>query len=455
MSVGSNVNAHPTSADVRRAIDATPKDPDWFISLQSGDDYIEAEIEAEGRYRVKFSEQERSFTASGPVGADTLKAIFLDYLSGNPGWRRRFRSVPDNPRVTGSKLRRRIGSEPPVWVIIAVAGAFFGLQLLSFLPESWVDSLPDGALILWLIAGPMVVMLLAMLINKMIVVRRASTWPQAMGRITRSEVGATYRSSSDGPAKATNYPAIEYEFSVGGQSFIGRRISIGEDTGGANTEATLAHYPVGATVTVSYAPDDPANCVLERDMPKEVPLGCAAMLAALAALIGGGYWLYDHFGDATSAFLKDGQSRTILFSAVGGLIALMLFLGSRWGAKARNTWSSVRGKVVLSRIERHRAEGNRRSAASYVPVVEYAYIVNGHEYRSRQIRLGVDSPGQSSDAATQAAARYPEGCEIEVFYDPSNPGSAALEMPRRPAWYLLVIAGLCFGVAAYAGVWGS
>ena len=88
-------------------------------------------------------------------------------------------------------------------------------------------------------------------------------------------------------------------------------------------------------------------------------------------------------------------------------------------------------------------------------LVEYAYIVNGHEYRSRQIRLGVDSPGQSSDAATQAAARYPEGREIEVFYDPSNPGSAALETPRRPAWYLLVIAGLCFGVAAYAGVWGS
>ena len=66
--------------------------------------------------------------------------------------------------------------------------------------------------------------------------------------LTRSEVGANYHRPSGRPVELTNYPAIEYEYSVAGQSFTGRRISIGEDTGGANTEATLAHYPLGATV---------------------------------------------------------------------------------------------------------------------------------------------------------------------------------------------------------------
>ena len=65
----------------------------------------------------------------------------------------------------------------------------------------------------------------------------------------------------------TTNPRVEYEFSVGGRTWRGDRISIGEDTGGANTEATLRRYPVGATVSVYYDPGNPANCVLVRDIP--------------------------------------------------------------------------------------------------------------------------------------------------------------------------------------------
>ena len=114
----------------------------------------------------------------------------------------------------------------------------------------------------------------------------------------------------------------------------------------------------------------------------------------------------------------------------------------------------VRGKVVLSRTERYRARASRTTVTSYVPVVEYAYTVNGHEYRSRQIQLDDDGGGEAGDDAKKMAARYPEGGDVEVHYDPANPGSAALERPGGPAWYLLVIAVLCFGAAAYAGpIW--
>ena len=50
----------------------------------------------------------------------------------------------------------------------------------------------------------------------------------------------------------------------------------------------------------------------------------------------------------------------------------------------------------------------------------------------------------------QIAARYPEGSDVEVHYDPANPSNAALERPAGTAWYLLVIALVCFGVALYA-----
>ena len=250
-----------------------------------------------------------------------------------------------------------------------VAAAFFGFPLLALLPESWLARLPAGSGIIWLVAGPMVVMALAMLVNKMMQARRASVWPQAAGRITKSEVGANYHRPSDRPVELTNYPAIEYEYSVAGQPFTGRRISIGEDTGGANTEATLAHYPLGATVMVDYDPDDPGSCVLERDIPKQVPLGCVAILAILAALGYGGYWLFNHFQGVVEPYMEDGKGRTVIFTIVGGLVALMLFIGSRLGAKGGSNWPVVRGKVVLSRTESYRARASRTTVTSYVPAL--------------------------------------------------------------------------------------
>ena len=84
-------------------------------------------------------------------------------------------------------------------------------------------------------------------------------------------------------------------------------------------------------------------------------------------------------------------------------------------------------------------------------MVEYAYVVNGHEYRSRQIQLDGDGDSGSREEAQQVAARYPEGSDVEVHYDPANPSNAALERPAGPAWYLLGIALVCFAVALYAG----
>ena len=81
LSVGNKPNAHPTSDDIERAIDETPKAADWHLHLQSnGNDDIEAFAEADGRYRVTFTEQGRRFNAASPVGADTAKAISPDRL---------------------------------------------------------------------------------------------------------------------------------------------------------------------------------------------------------------------------------------------------------------------------------------------------------------------------------------------------------------------------------------
>ncbi len=86
-------------------------------------------------------------------------------------------------------------------------------------------------------------------------------------------------------------PAVEYEFSVGGRKVRGNRIGIGEDSGGADTEATLRRYTVGAAVTVYYDPANPKNCVLERGVPEGVGKGLAIIVGFVIAFVGVVYWL--------------------------------------------------------------------------------------------------------------------------------------------------------------------
>ena len=40
---------------------------------------------------------------------------------------------------------------------------------------------------------------------------------------------------------------------------------------------------------------------------------------------------------------------------------------------------------------------------------------------------------------------------VDVHYDPANPGHAALELSGGNTWMLVVVAAVCFAVAAYAG----
>jgi hypothetical protein len=451
LTVGDNATADAQNDDIVRAVEAKPHGANWHIHLQSnGDDYIQAFAGKDGRYRVDFVDRGLSFMSANPVDAETLKTILVYYLNGDTAWRTECRFIPEKSPGSGARAGKRISSEPPVWAIILVAGAFFGIPLFLGLAEHLSAYVPEGVGIAAVFFLPMVVMGLAMAANKVLQARRAAVWPQTAGRITRSEVAASRHQGSGKATELINLPAVEYEFSVGGNKFTGTRISIGEDKAGANTEATLAHYPVGAAVMVYYDPADPGNSLLERDIPKDLPAGCLALLAILAALIVGGYWLVVHFTSFIAPYMNDGPDRVAVFAAIAGLVLLMLFFGSRFAAKEGSDWTVVPGKVVKSGTESYRTRSDRGRSSTYAPVVEYSYLVNGHAYRSRQIELGEAMDGTRAEAE-QVAARYPEDSAVEVHYDPANPGNAALEPPARIAWSLLILAVVCFAVALYAG----
>ncbi|QEX23782.1 hypothetical protein FRZ61_37210 [Hypericibacter adhaerens] len=449
LTIGDKTKDNPTTADIEQAVEAARRgQDDDIVELEAGEDeYLEALHEGDGRFSLGHGDKTGRFHTEEPIETARVKSVLGKYASGDPAWRRECRLLPDAKSPGG---RKRIGSEPPVWAIVLVAVAFFALPILSILPDSWTEGWLSGIGPAWIVAGPIVVLLVAIVAHKLLQVRRAAAWPQAPGRITKSEVAARHKSHGDRPSEVVNEPAIEYEFTANGLKYTGTRIGIGEDSGGANTEAMLARYPVGGTVMVYYDPADPGNCVLERELPKGVSKGCLGLLAGLA-VVAYGVW---RFGGPVLTTLEGrmGEDRSHIFLIAGGagLFLLLLFFGARKSAKQGNAWPSVSGRVVQSGTESYQERIDRRTVTRYAPVVEYAYLVNGREYRSRQIRLPKVQIGRSQAGAAKIAARYPEGKEVEVHYDPANPGEAALERSSGAAWFLLVLALIGFGVAVYA-----
>ena len=102
----------------------------------------------------------------------------------------------------------------------------------------------------------------------------AMSWPTASGKVTRSEVQtlsqSVRRRGSDGVRRSSveeYYKAdIEYEFELNGVTHDGNQLTTlqgGNLATRPSVEKTVARYPVGQTVTVSYKPDDPDQSVLE------------------------------------------------------------------------------------------------------------------------------------------------------------------------------------------------
>jgi len=87
------------------------------------------------------------------------------------------------------------------------------------------------------------------------------------------------------------------------------------------------------------------------------------------------------------------------------------------------SWLPTMGTVIKSRVE---VSGGENSTVS--PRVIYTYEVRGRLYQCDQIRAGDKFwTVSSSQTAYQTIDRYPEGLDVTVYYNPSNPAEATLE----------------------------
>ena len=453
--VNDKSTANPSTDDIAQAIDATPHPEDWYLVLDSDDDaYVEAAARPDGTYEVTASDGRRDLQADEPLETNRVKEILFKFLAGDAAWRDMGFSPVSAPEARdGSPARvARGGSGPPAWALGIVIGTIAVVVLAALLP--WRAYLPFGdsdAFNIGLIAAPVVVLFIVAALVKLLDVRRASSWSTVAGRVVRSGTEARRHRFAGEATTVTTVPVVEYEFSVGGRAWRGSRISIGDDSGGANTEATLRRYPVGAAVSVYYDPGNPRNCVLERDIPEGVGKGLILLVAFGAAVAAGIYYLATGAPLLLSAYLPDGDNApVVIFAAAFGFVVLLFFIASYRLSRKAADWPMVRGSVLSSGSERIQKRQSGRTQIYYVPVVEYRYRVDDVDYVSRQIKLGVILFADQA-SATKVAARYPQASGVDVHYDPANPGSAALENPRGWHWLLLAVALGCFAIAAHAG----
>jgi Protein of unknown function (DUF3592) len=282
--------------------------------------------------------------------------------------------------------------------------------------------------------------------------RHAASWPSTRARIVRSQPRTEHRRRGGEATQIVTVPDIEYEFRLGDRVVRGTRIGIGETS---ETEAVLNHYPVGATVPVYYNPKDPADALLERDPPLPVLwlyviaagilIAGFAVLAVFAngiAILGA---LEAHF--PPSAFVPG-----VGFFTLGGVLLLALLWSAHRQAAEASGWPVIGGHVVASTVEHYRTRvGGARSgrlATFYEPVIEYSYRVDGRDYHSTQIGFGGKLAG-SEELARAQSARYPQGADVVVHYDPKSPSNAVLDVKVAYAKPLLVIALVFFGLALF------
>jgi Protein of unknown function (DUF3592) len=258
------------------------------------------------------------------------------------------------------------------------------------------------------------------------------------------------------PETVKSVPAVEYEFRVGKRTIQGTRIGIGDDAGGANLEATLKRYPVGATVTVYYDSADPRQCVLERGGPKgltgrDAASGAAGGLALLAFVAGAIYWLIALGPDFVRAHFPEAADKpTLPLMLTGfGLVLLLFFINARRSSQQAASWPAVRGKIIRSEVEQYEErDSDGRLQTEYRPVVEFSYPVHGREYYGNQIKRGLEvSAGKAY--AEKVVTTYPVGSAVTVHYDPNDPTSAALENPTGASWIVAVAAVGCFALAVW------
>jgi hypothetical protein len=125
---------------------------------------------------------------------------------------------------------------------------------------------------------------------------------------------------------------------------------------------------------------------------------------------------------------------------------------------AARTWPEAEGRVVSTQIRsetsssgdatRAQIEASRR----YYPEINYGWSVDGESYSGSRYQLGTThAKYKTRTEARAAAAKYPEGSTIAVYFDPKDPSQAVLDRAMSAGVFVPLPLGLLFLAAGLMG----
>jgi len=139
---------------------------------------------------------------------------------------------------------------------------------------------------------------------------------------------------------------------------------------------------------------------------------------------------------------------------VGG--GLGVYGGMQEFLRARDSthWPTVEGKITSMEVDGRYSDTVRDSTFGFNADMEYAYTVEGREYRGDRLTFRPEAAGPSTSSdrhgklrAEQIAKEYPVGRFVQVYYSPRNPKQAILK-PGTSAKMLIpvLIGGLLMAI---------
>src|SRR5262245_47016596 len=86
LSFNDKVTADPSADDIRQAMAATPRDDDWYLTLEAEDEsMIDVVVDTGGAFKVTASIGGRDLEAGG-LDADQVKDVLLKFRARDASW---------------------------------------------------------------------------------------------------------------------------------------------------------------------------------------------------------------------------------------------------------------------------------------------------------------------------------------------------------------------------------
>jgi hypothetical protein len=145
----------------------------------------------------------------------------------------------------------------------------------------------------------------------------------------------------------------------------------------------------------------------------------------------------------------------LIFGGIGVFLVISS-LRNQKKAEVSKSWPGTAGTILRTEVKQSQGTADEQgvSQTSYYPFVEYDYFAGGQSYRSDKIAFGARRTYNSQSEAASILSKYPEGGQVQVYYNPANPSEAVLE--RKPAagrsglivGIVFLVLSLCIGCAA-------